>query len=65
MNNTTTTQRIHPGYSTEEPTQSIVLLDGRIVQAEIGQTLQLSDRDGNSARLSFDALKKENTLHQS
>ncbi|HCF7692385.1 TPA: tyrosine-type recombinase/integrase [Pseudomonas aeruginosa] len=65
MNNNTTTQRTHPRYNTEEPTQSIVLLDGRIVRAGIGQTLKLSDRDGNPVRLSFDALNKENALHQS
>lgn len=44
--------------------RKVILLDGRIIDIEIGLPLSIKDRDGNSTPLPFDGLDKENNFHQ-
>lgn len=65
MNKSTTPQYLS-GKDTAPHTASrnVVILDGRIINIEIGSALSIKDRDGNSTRLPFDGLNKENRFHQ-
>ena len=66
MNKNTINIRNQPAKIPAKPvSKSVVLLDGRIVQAEIGKPLRILDRDGNSTPVPFDALKDTNSFHQS
>lgn len=46
-------------------TRRVVLLDGRIVEAELGVNLPLIDRDGISTPIAFGLFDKRNPFHQS
>lgn len=45
--------------------REIVLLDGRIVAAELGVNLPLIDRDGISTPIVLGAFDQKNRMHQS
>ncbi len=46
-------------------TDKVVLLDGRIIEIQIGQALSITDRDGKTVLMRFDNLMNGNTLHES
>jgi len=50
---------------THRTARKVVLLDGRIVEAELGVNLPLIDRDGISTPIAFGSFDKKNRLHQS
>lgn len=43
----------------------VVLLDGRIIDIQMGQSLRITDRDGNSSPMRLDILRPGNVLHES
>ena len=43
----------------------VVLLDGRIFEIQMGQSLRITDRDGNSSPMRLDILRPGNVLHES
>ena len=46
-------------------TDTVILLDGRIMEIKMGQLKQTIDRDGNSKPLRLDILRAGNTFHES
>lgn len=43
----------------------VVLLDGRILEIQMGESVRVTDRDGNSSSMRLDILRPGNVLHES
>ncbi|WP_158608262.1 hypothetical protein [Pseudomonas amygdali] len=50
--------------SAHTASRKVILLDGRIIDIEIGSPFSIKDRDGNNTPLPFDGLDKKNHVHQ-
>lgn len=64
MNNLSNSNTIHQ-TSPSDLKDHVILLDGRIIQIEIGKKERVTDRDGNTKPMRLDILKPGNTLHES
>jgi hypothetical protein len=46
-------------------TDEVILLDGRIIETQMGQALGITDRNGKTVLMRFDNLARGNALHES
>lgn len=60
-NNATQKQELHSGAKTDR----VVLLDGRIMEIQMGRQKRTVDRDGNSKPMRLDVLTPGNSFHES
>jgi len=64
MNTISNINTIHQ-TSPSDQKDHVILLDGRIIQIEIGKKESVTDRDGNTKPMRLDILESGNTLHES
>ena len=60
-----TTQKALNVIDSARTINKLVLLDGRIIQVNMGEAYDICDTDGNNKSLRFDALELRNSLHKS
>ncbi|MDH4625663.1 hypothetical protein JW322_28830, partial [Pseudomonas syringae pv. papulans] len=53
------------GANSESRVDKVILLDGRMMEIQIGAHIPSVDRDGNSRALRLDGLTPGNPLHES